>query len=154
DAELADLLGEADLRRGADGANVFRWDEARGELIVVMSSLEEAARTGPIRAGEGAVGRAVAERAAVVIADYQSDPAAIAVVREAGVRAVAAVPLMEEGRVLGALSVARTKPGRGFDADDVEVLELLAEAAAAGPEQLARNDRPRWPVGSVPGAGS
>ncbi|HEY3111416.1 MAG TPA: GAF domain-containing protein, partial [Chloroflexota bacterium] len=138
DAVLADLLGEAELLLGADAANVFRWDEARGELILVMSSLEEAARTGPIRPGEGAVGRAVAERAAVVVADYQSDPAAIPTVREAGVRAVAAVPLMEEGRVLGALSVAQTKPGRGFDADDVEVLELLAEAAAAALVGLER----------------
>src|SRR5207253_6329812 len=90
------------------------------------------------RAGQGAVGRAVAARAAVVVEDYQRDPTALPSVQELGVRAVAAVPLMEEGRLLGALSVATTQAGRAFDADDVEVLELLAEAAAAALVGLER----------------
>jgi GAF domain-containing protein len=86
----------------------------------------------------GAVGRAIAERAAVVVDDYQRDGSAIPSVQATGVQAVAAVPLMEEGRLLGALSVATLRPGQSFDADDVEVLELLAAAAAAALVGLER----------------
>jgi GAF domain-containing protein len=50
---------------------------------------------------------------------------------EAGAQAGAGVPLLHEGRLVGALGLWSTAPGRRFDPDDVELLELLASSAAA-----------------------
>lgn len=46
-------------------------------------------------------------------------------------RAVVAVPVAHQGRQFGALSVCLTGPGARFDADDAQILGLLAGLAAA-----------------------
>jgi PAS domain S-box-containing protein len=87
------------------------------------------------KAGEGAVGRAVAERRIVVSADILSDPAIqlSAWVREriraSGYRAVVGVPLLTHDRVIGALGLGADQ-GSTFSRDELQTLEALADQAA------------------------
>jgi PAS domain S-box-containing protein len=87
------------------------------------------------KAGEGAVGRAVAERRIVVTADILADPAIqlAAWVRErirgSGYRAVVGVPLLTHDRVIGALGLGADQ-GSTFSRDELQTLEALADQAA------------------------
>jgi GAF domain-containing protein len=56
----------------------------------------------------------------------------------AGIQAVAAIPLIEEGRTLGVIWVGSARVGRTFDRDDVETLEIMAGIAAAAMVGLER----------------
>jgi GAF domain-containing protein len=50
----------------------------------------------------------------------------------AGFRAVHAFPLSLRGEVIGALNVFGTEVGGGFDDDDVQIIQALADVAAIG----------------------
>jgi GAF domain-containing protein/HAMP domain-containing protein len=138
---LETLVEEATGLVDADAATVFRLDEATGELTPFQTTIRN---LGPLPVQPpklGAAGQAVIARAPIVVDDYFGYPAAIESLRRAGVRAVAAVPLVDDGRVLGALWVATRRVGKRFDVDDVALLELLAGIAAA---TLVRVERVRF----------
>ena len=90
-------------------------------------------RSAPIPIGEGAVGRVALTRQPVEIPDIQDPGAYESRLRDAmarsGLRAVLAVPLVREGRVLGGLVVARKNPGR-FAPEVVDLLKTLAAQSA------------------------
>ena len=96
---------------------------------VTADELLTAQRAVSIRRGEGAVGRLAETRQPVQIPDIL-DPGAYhgplrdALVRE-GYRAVLAVPLVREDRVIGGLVVTRKIPGE-FPAETVELLQTFA----------------------------
>jgi PAS domain S-box-containing protein len=83
----------------------------------------------------GVWGRAVRERRAVATGDYRADasflhaPETDAVIAAAGLRSVAAAPLLSEGRLLGVTSVASPRPD-AFGPAEIELLEALATLAA------------------------
>ena len=85
--------------------------------------------------GEGAAGKAIADRRLVRIADYLTDDSFVHTevsdqyVRETGLRSVLAVPLRGDGPPLGAISAASVEPD-AFDDADAELLEALADHAA------------------------
>jgi signal transduction histidine kinase len=83
----------------------------------------------PLRIGEGATGRAAAERAPVHIPDVSIEGAYTGPLHQAamrlGTRAVLAVPLLREGRVLGSLVVNRNRPG-AFAPEVVDLLQTFA----------------------------
>ncbi|PYM94012.1 MAG: hypothetical protein DME04_08815 [Candidatus Rokuibacteriota bacterium] len=85
--------------------------------------------------GEGAVGRAVADRRIVITSDILSDPAIrlAAWVRErirvSGYRAVVGVPLLTHDRVIGAVGLG-AELGSTFSREEVQALESLADQAA------------------------
>jgi HAMP domain-containing protein len=138
---LETLVDEATGLVDADAATVFRLDEASGELTPFQSTIRN---LGPLPVQPpklGAAGQAVIARAPIVVDDYFGYPAAIESLRRAGVRAVAAVPLVDDGRVLGALWVATRRVGKRFDGGDVALLEMLAGVAAA---TLVRVERVRF----------
>ncbi len=83
----------------------------------------------------GVSGRAVRERAAAWTDDYLADTTfthdapSDDEVRRLGIRAVIAAPLLAEGEPIGAIGVYAKRPG-AFDADDGELLRLLADQAS------------------------
>jgi PAS domain S-box-containing protein len=87
------------------------------------------------KGGEGAVGRAVADRRIVITADILTDPAIhlAAWVRErirtSGYRVVVGVPLVTHERIIGALGLG-AEPGSTFSRDELQTLESLADQAA------------------------
>src|SRR5262249_46266934 len=72
-------------------------------------------RSDPIRIGEGAVGQAAARRQPVQIADISTEGSYHGRLREValrtGWRALLAIPLFREDRIVGALVVRRKTPG-------------------------------------------
>src|SRR5262249_52647208 len=74
-------------------------------------------------------GRAFYENRTVVENAYASSPAALALVRDQGVQAAAAVPLCDAGHAIGVILAGDVTPGRSFDTDDVRVLETVGALA-------------------------
>ena len=135
---LTTIVSRADLLAGADGGSIYEYDEA--ERVFHMRAaqrfdpeLTEVARSAPIPMGEGAVGRAGVTRQPVEIPDIGEHGAYESRLRDAmvraGLRAVLAVPLVREGRVLGGLVVTRKNPGR-FAPEVVDLLKTLAAQSA------------------------
>jgi PAS domain S-box-containing protein len=126
EAVLTTLVEEAAAVLEADAAAVFRWDAAANQLAGLHATGPEL----PI-AGDRVLARAAAERQSVVIDDYASSIEAVPALVGAGVCSVVAVPLIEQGQLLGVLWVASQRPEQRLAREDVEVLELLVGIAAA-----------------------
>src|SRR5262249_2061862 len=93
------------------------------------AELVEVIQAAPIRLGEGATGKAAALRAPVQVPDILQDsayPVRIrAVFERRGYRSLLAVPLLFEGRIVGALVVWRQTPGT-FGSEVVDLLQTFA----------------------------
>jgi GAF domain-containing protein len=135
---LATIVSRADLLAGADGGSIYEYDEAARVFHLRATQrfapeLAEVARGAPIPMGEGAVGRAGVTRQPVEIPDIVAEGAYEGRLRDAmvesGLRAVLAVPLVREGRILGGLVVTRKNPGR-FGPEVVDLLKTLAAQSA------------------------
>jgi len=73
---LDDLLEEAVAIVGGDAATVYGWDNAPGGLLVVRNTVKTSGTYVP--SAHGAVGRAVDQRAPVIVNDYQREPGMVA----------------------------------------------------------------------------
>jgi signal transduction histidine kinase len=134
EALLTNIVSHAVQLTGSDAGAIYEFDEAAGRFFLRVThgmSEEhiEALRAMAVKAGEGAVGRAVAARAPVQIPDILEpgayDGRILGVTMKAGFRALLAVPLVREDRILGALVVRRRSPGM-FPPRLVDLLETFA----------------------------
>ncbi len=129
---LATIVSRADELSGTDGGSIYEYDEATEELYLRATRRHDGALA-RLRLGEGAAGRAAASREPVQIADIVEDDSIPARIRErnmrSGFRALLAVPLLREDRVLGALVVVRKSPG-AFPPAAVELLKTFASQSA------------------------
>ncbi len=128
---LTALLDEAVAVLGGHNGTLTRWDGMRNVLVPVRNTVPTANEYTVIELGAGVSGRAVEKRAPVILNDYQQQSGAETPAGKTGVRAAVAVPLLHEGRLLGALSVNTYDAARKFSDEDAEVLELLAGHASA-----------------------
>jgi GAF domain-containing protein len=131
-----DLIAESATRLcGAEVCTVTRFDGEWVHLDAVFGSnragVEILRRTFPMRpSGAGGAARAIRECAVIQIADvradqhYQIQEAALT----AGFRALVAVPMLREGRAIGAITVGRAKPGL-FSDMQVQLLGTFANQA-------------------------
>jgi two-component system, NtrC family, sensor kinase len=135
---LTTIVSRADLLAGADGGAIYEYDEARKTFHSpatqrLGTDLLDATRSEPIRLGEGALGRAALARQPVEIPDVLEAGAYEGRMRDiiarTEFRAILAVPLLREGRLLGGLVVLRKTPGR-FAPEVVDLLKTLAAQSA------------------------
>ncbi|HSD81629.1 MAG TPA: SpoIIE family protein phosphatase, partial [Solirubrobacteraceae bacterium] len=132
--ERDDLVAEL-LRRvrdllGGDFAVLLLLD-AEGRNLRVRSAIgleEEVTADVAVPLGRGVAGSIAARARPRVIDDLRQVDARSPYLRERA-RSLVGVPLMVEGRVLGVMHVSSERV-RAFDADDVELLQLVAERAA------------------------
>jgi len=127
---------------GANIAMVMRYD---GELIHVVAfhgaedeAMREINSVYPIKPGRGTVtARAVMEGVPVQIEDVFADPdyASPEGARQAGYRSLLGVPMMREGKVIGALGLARAKAGH-FTEKQVRLLQTFAHQAVIAVENV------------------
>jgi hypothetical protein len=126
---LEALLEEAAEATGADTGAIFRWDGTDRRLDALRSIPPSVGALPVVPPGQGVVWRAATGRAPVVgDGGRDSDPVADL---PRPLQASAAVPLVEEGRLLGVLWLASARTGWTFSKADVELMELLAGAAVA-----------------------
>jgi signal transduction histidine kinase len=135
---LSTVVAHADQLSGTDGGALYEYDEPSQEFRLRATrqldpAIIETLRAAPVRLGEGAVGRAAMARAPVQIPDIAAGGAYEGRLREAliraGHRAVLAVPLLREERILGGLVVARNTPG-AFPPNVVELVQTFASQSA------------------------
>ena len=114
-------------------ATVFRYDGATVEVAaakVPPASLEVLRRVFPASPSRGLIsGRVVLDRKLVEIPDVHQDPDYKgSAVQAGGYRSIFGVPLLHGGRAIGAVVIARTRPGR-FAPRQVAMIQTFAEQA-------------------------
>ena len=133
---LNTIVARAVQLSAANGGVIYEYNEARERFDRIRGShqldedLGEVLRSAPLGLGEGVTGKAAATRAPVQVADVLDgesyDVARIRVVFERhGLRAVLAVPLLFEQRIIGALVVWRQEAGK-FAPGVVNLLQTFA----------------------------
>ncbi len=138
DTVLATIVSRAIELSGADGGSVYEYDDRAEEFRLRATEnfeeeLVEASRAMPLRRGEGALGLIAERRAPIQIADI-ADPAVYQspvrdVLLRTGYRAILAVPLLRDDRVLGALVMGRKAAGE-FAPGVIQLLTTFANQSA------------------------
>ena len=134
---LTRIAAHAVALSGMDGGAIYEYDE-RAESFHLRATqhlpdeLVHALRAAPIRRGEGAMGSMADTHDPVQIpdtlaAEYQS-PVRDALAR-VGLRALLAVPMLAEDRLIGGLVVHRRSPG-SFTPEVVKLLSTFATQSA------------------------
>ncbi len=124
------LEGAVELLQADDGG-IARWDEDRRILYQVESFLPSENRGVVLDLDRSVSGRTASSRAPVIESDYQNRFGSTTPAGRLGVRAGLAVPLQQEGRLLGTISLSRLASDRPFTDADAAALELLAGIAAS-----------------------
>jgi signal transduction histidine kinase len=121
---------------GGDGSAIYAFDETTATFDLqaahrMTDAVIERVRQAPIRLGEGAVGQAALRKEAVQYPDVGEarDYTLRDLSLRAGFRALLAVPMLREGRIVGAIAVTRATPGE-FPARTVELLHSFATQSA------------------------
>src|SRR5262249_41471646 len=117
---------------GAHAATVYHLEPGSSRLVELAISRDAFPH------GTGVVHRAIRARRPVVTPDLAADPEAVgpdgtAALERSLVRAVLAMPLTIQGRVIGALAVA-DRTGRVFDAEAIGLTQTCADHAAVALE--------------------
>ncbi len=135
---LTTIVSRAVQLSGLDGGVVLEYDQEAEEFVhraqaETGGALAAARRATRIRKGEGVIGRTATTLAPIQVSDITVPGAYMGPHREnlieSGIRAVLAVPMVREGRLLGCLGVTRNRPGE-FPAETVELLRTFATQSA------------------------
>jgi GAF domain-containing protein len=135
---LTTIVSRAVQLSGLDGGVVFEYDEAAEEFVQRAAAetggvLAQARRGVRHRKGEGALGRTALTLEPVQVPDITVPGAYDSRVREnlieSGIRAILAVPMVHQGRLIGCLGVTRNRPG-DFPAGTIELLRTFATQSA------------------------
>ena len=138
DTVLTTIVTRAVQLSGADGGTLYEYDEVAEAFELratanVADQVRQLQRTSRLRLGEGAVGIAGQTRAPVEIPDITIEGAYDSRLRTAllrdGTRALLALPLLREDRILGGLVMSRRTPGV-FAPEVVSVLKTFATQSA------------------------
>jgi signal transduction histidine kinase len=131
---LATIVSRASQLSGTDGGAIYEYDEDTETFLLRATQnldpeLVELLRSTFIKKGEGAMGRLALTREPVQIPDILQDATYQSRVREivlrTGYRAVLAVPLLRESRLIGGLVMNRKTPGE-FSPGVLELLRTFA----------------------------
>ncbi len=119
----------------AEEGSLLLLDEEKQELVfvdVVGENREQLLRV-RMPADQGIVGAAISRRAALLVPDVRQEPQWYPQVDQVlGFKtfSVLCVPVMEKGRVLGAIELVNKRDDTSFDEEDQDVLLLVARLAA------------------------
>ena len=140
---LAELLDRTRDVLRADTAAVLLLDFSSGQLIATAAAgLEEEVRQGVrIPVGHGFAGRIAAEHRPVILDRVDHTTVLNPILWAKGIQSMMGVPMVAGGRVIGVMHVGSLTPRR-FTGDDVELLQLAADRAAAAVQSMtAQADR-------------
>jgi PAS domain S-box-containing protein len=135
--ELSELL-QTVVRQAAalvqtSGGGLYLYDPAADELelTVVHGIVPEEDLGIRLKPGEGLSGKVMLERRPLVVDDYRTWEGRSPQCEGQPFTAVVGVPLLWQDQLIGVLNVTDDKEQRTFDENDVRLLTLLAQQAAA-----------------------
>jgi putative methionine-R-sulfoxide reductase with GAF domain len=143
DQLLAVLLERVCSLLDADTAAIMLLDGHAQQLVTTAArGLDDELRTGfRLALGRGFTGRIASQRAPVTVTEVGSADVVSDALRRQGVRSLLGVPMLADGELVGVLHVGTLSPRR-FSADDVQLLQLVADRAClASQARLNRLDR-------------
>jgi signal transduction histidine kinase len=129
---LTTIVAKAVQLSGTEAGAIYTFDESRQEFrLRATDGMDEvmiaAIQDRGIHIGESAIGKAVAERTPIQIADTLKDPSLVLdIIIQAGFRALLAVPLLRSDQIIGALVVRRKESGE-FPEHTVKLLQTFAD---------------------------
>ncbi len=128
---LVELLDRVRELLGVDTAAVLLLDRASQQLVATAArGIEEEVRQGVrIPIGKGFAGRIAAEKKPVIVETVDHSTVLNPILRERGIRSLLGAPLVSGGKVVGVMHVG-SLTSRTFTADDVSLLQLVADRAA------------------------
>ena len=135
---LTTIVSRAVQLSGLDGGVVHEYDEGTEELVQraqagTGGALAAVRRTTRVRKGEGVLGQTAITLEPFQVSDITMPGAYVGPHREnlieSGIRALLAVPMVREGRLIGCLGVTRNRPGE-FPAETIELLRTFATQSA------------------------
>jgi len=138
DAVLHTIISRASQLAATEGGLIYEYDDVTDQLRLravqnFEQELASALHARPLRKGEGVGGRVVDTRTPFQVPDITAEGAYQVHIRDtlvsAGYRALLAVPLIREERVIGAFLVGRKQPGE-FSRETVELLTTFASQSA------------------------
>jgi serine phosphatase RsbU (regulator of sigma subunit) len=140
DALLRELLDRTCALLACDVAAVLSLDADAQQLVTTAAvGLEDDVRLGfRVDVGSGFAGRVAAERIPIVVDRIEPDTGISAVSRAAGIAAVAGVPMVAGGELVGVLYIGAVK-SRQFSDQDVALLQLVADRAALASQASQRH---------------
>ena len=133
---LATIVAHAADLSGAESGAIYEFNEPSEEFQLrathrMSEELIQAIREGGVKLGETALGWAGVNREAVQIPDILEEPTypTREIMKREGFRALLAVPLLREDRLIGGLVVRRRAPGQ-FQKETVDLLQTFATQSA------------------------
>jgi GAF domain-containing protein len=135
---LTTIVSRAIQLSGLDGGVVHEYDEGTEEFVhraqaETGGALAAVRRAERIPRGQGVIGRTAITLEPVQVPDITVPGAYVGPQREnlieSGIRALLAVPMVREGRIIGCLGVTRNRPGE-FPAETIELLRTFATQSA------------------------
>jgi serine phosphatase RsbU (regulator of sigma subunit) len=138
---LTELLERTRIVLRADTAAALLLDYSSGQLLATAAAgLEEEVRQGVrIPVGRGFAGRIAAEHRPVILDHVDHSTVLNPILLAKGIRALMGVPMIAGGKVIGVLHVG-SLTDRVFTSEDVELLELAADRAAAAVASLTAQE--------------
>jgi two-component system NtrC family sensor kinase len=136
------MLGKAVRICGAKFGNIYRWDGAALHALAAYNTpvafAEERQRSAHRPASKSALGRMIATKATVHIADVaaseayaECDPPTVAAVELGGVRTLLIVPMLKEKELIGAFTLARDEVRPYTDKQIALVTSFASQAVIA-----------------------
>jgi len=135
---LTTIVSRAVQLSGLDGGVVHEYDEGAEEFVQraqagTGGTLAAVRRATRIRKGEGVIGQTAITLEPFQVSDITMPGAYVGPHREnlieSGIRALLAVPMVREGRLIGCLGVTRNRPGE-FPPETIELLRTFATQSA------------------------
>jgi signal transduction histidine kinase/HAMP domain-containing protein len=133
---LATIVAHAAELSGTESGAIYEFDEPSEEFQLrathrMSEELIQAIQEAGVKLGETALGRAGVNREAVQIPDILEEPTypTSETMQQEGFRALLAVPLLREDRLIGGLVVRRRAPGQ-FQKETVDLLQTFATQSA------------------------
>ncbi|HVC14440.1 MAG TPA: GAF domain-containing protein [Acidimicrobiales bacterium] len=144
DSVLRDALEKIGRLLSVNSVAILLANEEGDELMVraAVGLSEELSIGIGIHAGQGMSGQVLATRAPLVIGDLTTIHVVNPVLRQSGLRSVAAVPMLSGDHPIGVMWAASYEEDR-FGAGDAELLQVVADRLAAALDRLRIFERER-----------
>jgi PAS domain S-box-containing protein len=116
---------------GGDAGAVALLDEEKGVITYpYFYNMPEKLTEIVVPKGSGLAGHVMETKKSIILEDYPSHPAAVKGFVEAGLKVLAAVPIVTKDRVIGALGIFGLTPDKHFSQNDIILLEAVGRQAA------------------------